>query len=58
MLLLLLLLPADVLRRQSARWAQQDTSRSTRGGSVSHVYQEVQIDEQIRRCALTDCPLQ
>jgi len=30
--------------------AQQDSSRSTRGGSVNHVYQEQQIDEQVRRC--------
>jgi hypothetical protein len=44
---------ADVLRRQSSRWAQQDTSRSTRGGSVSQVYQETQIDEQVRRYVST-----
>ena len=29
--------------------AQQDSSRSTRGGSVNHVYQEKQLDEQVRR---------
>jgi len=32
--------------------AQQDTSRSSRGGSVNQVYQEQQLDEQSRRCGM------
>jgi hypothetical protein len=43
---------SDVLRGQSWRMAQQDTSRSSRGGSVNQVYQEQQLDEQSRRCGM------
>ena len=41
----------DVLRGQSWRMAQADTSRSTRGGTVStsNVYQDPQADAQTRR---------
>eukprot|EP00775_Hariotina_reticulata_P005899 gene5897-6140_t len=54
---------SDVLRGQSWRMTQQDTSRSSRGGSVNQVFQEQQLDEQSRRavlwstCALSGLPL-
>jgi len=55
----------DVLRGQSWRMAQADTSRSTRGGTVStsNVYQDPQAGAETRRvvvwttCALSGVPL-
>jgi hypothetical protein len=41
---------ADVLRGQSWRMAQQDTSRSTRGGSVSATFKQAQLDNVTRWC--------